>query len=266
MFWKFDNGLVVNGNTFDKSTYECVDAEFGIGELCIPKFKLIICDPPYGEIVDEDWDKEVDYPKWFRHCAEVTDDNATICLWGGVGKKGNRPFIEFACTVEKMFPEWEIYNWITWRKVRAYGTKNKYLFTREECLILVKGNPVFNIPLLDKRRPYQGYNPKYPAKSEFYRRTDVWTDITELLKDKIHPTQKPDKLYEILINTHSNENDLVYDPCAGSLTTMRACRNTNRRFCCIERKREYIDEAFLTGGRKKNGIRPGDSARALKPA
>ena len=32
----------------------------------------------------------------------------------------------------------------------------------------------------------------------------------------IHPTQKPVALFEYLINTYSNENDLVLDNCAGS--------------------------------------------------
>jgi len=48
---------------------------------------------------------------------------------------------------------------------------------------------------------------------------------------KIHPTQKPIKLFKYLIETSTNEGDIVCDPCVGSGTTARAC---------IEMKRQYI--------------------------
>lgn len=240
-----ERGLIITGNAFDKEVMEIVDCEFGKEENNhIAKFPLIICDPPYGDIVDEQWDVS-DYFRWMTHCQSVSQENTTICMWGGIGKLRNRPFLEFAANVETMFPMWTLKNWITWKKRRAYGKKDDYLFVREECLILTRGiDPIFNIPLLDKKRGYAGYNKKYPAKSEFLRRTNVWTDITELFRDKIHPCQKPDKLYQVLIQAHSNPGDTVYDPCAGSLTTMRAAEACGRRFCCVERSSEYIQRAL----------------------
>lgn len=237
------NGLIVRGDAFDKDVQHLVDAEFGVEPGYIPKFNLIICDPPYGDITGESWDKS-DYRTWMRHCDEVSAPDSTIAMWGGIGKPGNRPFLRFASEVEYQFPRWQIKNWVTWGKRRAYGVKDNYLFTREECLILTRGKPYFDIPLLETKRGYAGYNPKYPAKSEFLRRTNVWTDITELFKGKIHPCQKPDRLYEILIRAHAPVGSVVYDPCAGSLTTMRACLNTSRRFCVVEREQKYIDAAL----------------------
>jgi len=55
----------------------------------------------------------------------------------------------------------------------------------------------------------------------------------------IHPTQKPVALFEYLIKTYTNENELVLDNCSGSGTTAIACMNTNRRFICIERDETY---------------------------
>ena len=55
----------------------------------------------------------------------------------------------------------------------------------------------------------------------------------------IHPTQKPVALFEYLIKTYTNENELVLDNCSGSGTTAVACINTNRRFICIERDETY---------------------------
>jgi hypothetical protein len=76
---------------------------------------------------------------------------------------------------------WSLGNHITWSKKRAYGTSWNYLFTREECAYLVNGDAKkprkFTVPLRDEKRSYAGYSAKYPAKSEFYRRTNVWTDV-----------------------------------------------------------------------------------------
>jgi DNA modification methylase len=246
-----DNGLVVWGDAFDSIVIQTVDAQFGDPKHDhASRFVLTICDPPYGEITKEKWDV-AEYAKWFQHCVQASAKDATIALWGGVGKPGNRPFVEFASQVEKRFPGWEIADWITWSKKRAYGKSRNYLFTREECLIIRRGNPTFNIPLLETKRGYAGYNPKYPAKSEYLRRTNVWTDVTEIFQGKIHPTQKPDRLYEILIQTHSNVGDVVYDPCAGSGTTARAAIRLARNFCIVEKKRYYLEVAGFMPIRKQ---------------
>ena len=175
-----------------------------------------------------------------QHLHNAAAQDATICMWGGIGKPHNRPFLRFMAEVEHRFPMWTISNLITWKKRRAYGTASNYLFCREECLILTRGNPVFNIPLLDKKRGYKGFNPKYPAKSEYLRRSNVWSDIPELFANKVHPCQKPDRLYQVLIETHSAPADAVYDPCAGSLVTLRAACETGRRYCCVEQNLSYI--------------------------
>lgn len=205
------------------------------------RFQLIICDPPYGGIVkSKDWDDVAAYAAWYKHCQAVAADNATIVMWGGVGKPGHRPFLEWAAKAEGAGWAGEF---ITWAKKRAYGVRDKYLFTREEAFILRRGKPVFNIPLLEVKRGYAGYNKDYPAKSEYLRRTNVWTDINELFKGKIHPCQKPDRLYEVLVATHSNPGDWVYDPCAGSCVTARACRNLGRNFYLVEKNLAYIHAA-----------------------
>ena len=53
-------------------------------------------------------------------------------------------------------------------------------------------------------------------------------------RSKIHPTEKPLNLFEYLINTSSNENDIILDPCCGSGTTGIACINTNRNYILFD--------------------------------
>ena len=66
--------------------------------------------------------------------------------------------------------------------------------------------------------------------------------IQENMKDKdirIHPTQKPLKLFEMILRDYSNENDLILDCFSGSGTTAIACHNLKRRFICIEKDKDY---------------------------
>lgn len=58
-------------------------------------------------------------------------------------------------------------------------------------------------------------------------------------KNKIHPTQKPVKLFEWLIHRETKENELVLDCFSGSGTTAIACHRLKRRFICIEKDKEY---------------------------
>ena len=60
-------------------------------------------------------------------------------------------------------------------------------------------------------------------------------------KDKLHPTEKPLELFEYLIKTYTDENELVLDNTAGSGTTAIACLNTNRQFIVMEKEQKYYD-------------------------
>tara|TARA_Y100000592_G_scaffold99370_1_gene175154 strand:+ start:1019 stop:2230 length:1212 start_codon:yes stop_codon:yes gene_type:complete len=54
--------------------------------------------------------------------------------------------------------------------------------------------------------------------------------------------------FEFLIDRFSNPQDLIYEPFAGTGTTLLACKNTNRRCIATELKTDYID---LIKGRLK---------------
>ncbi|MCH8325229.1 MAG: site-specific DNA-methyltransferase [Bacteroidetes bacterium] len=57
----------------------------------------------------------------------------------------------------------------------------------------------------------------------------------------LHPTQKPVKLFEYLIKTYTNKNDLVLDTCIGSGTTAVAAKHLKRNFIGIEISEEYCE-------------------------
>jgi len=62
-------------------------------------------------------------------------------------------------------------------------------------------------------------------------------------RSKIHPTEKPLKLFQYLIETSTNPNDLVLDTCIGGGTTAIACINTNRNFIGFELDKNYYNIA-----------------------
>lgn len=206
---------------------------------------LVIADPPYGNIVSDRWDRIATDDKqfaewmfgWTRYLRPLMLEGAALYVWGGVGTPKFRPFYRYLADVENE-TDFGLANHITWSKKRAYGVQHNYLFTREELAYLVLGDikkpRLFNVPLLDTKRGYAGYNAKYPAKSEYFRRTNVWTDITELFCGKVHVAQKPERLHEVLIETHTAPGEWVLDPFAGSGTTGRAARTLGRKFILVE--------------------------------
>lgn len=57
----------------------------------------------------------------------------------------------------------------------------------------------------------------------------------------LHPTQKNFELMEWLVQTYSNEHDMILDPFAGSGTTLAAARKHDRRAIGIEREEKYCE-------------------------
>jgi DNA modification methylase len=72
-------------------------------------------------------------------------------------------------------------------------------------------------------------------------KSSVWR--FSIARGKLHPTMKPLKLMEYLIETSSNQNDTVLDFTMGSGTTGVACKNLNRKFIGIEQDPTYFQIA-----------------------
>ena len=60
---------------------------------------------------------------------------------------------------------------------------------------------------------------------------------------KIHPTQKPVKLLEQLIETFTDKGDVVIDPCAGSGSTLLAAVQCDRRAYGFEIKKGFFKDS-----------------------
>ena len=60
-------------------------------------------------------------------------------------------------------------------------------------------------------------------------------------RSKIHPTEKNHELIKDLILDNSNEGDIIFDPCAGSLAHCLVAKENGRRYVGCELNKEYFD-------------------------
>lgn len=246
-YTKFDDGIVINADCCEPETFEFVKKY-----LDGRKIAAIVTDPPYfinvksleGSV--ETWDRAdsdqqtlANWMKsWTKMWLDLVYNGGAVWIFGGIGIPKCRPFPLFATQIENEL-DLIIVNWITWGKRRGFGTKRNLLFCREEILYCLKGNKneprVFNIPLLSTIRPYSGWSVKYPALSKFYRRSNVWTDINELFRSKVHSSEKPVKLISVPIGISTKKSDIVLDCFGGGGSTALAARELGRKFILIER-------------------------------
>jgi site-specific DNA-methyltransferase (adenine-specific) len=128
--------------------------------------------------------------------------------------------METANSQKSGFKQIRFIEWLKTNPIPLNQSINYLSNCREVALLGVKGGkPTFN-------SKYDTGLYKYP--------------IQTAKKGKRHPTQKNLKLFQDLVQKHSNEGDLVVDTFLGSGTTALACKNTNRRFNGCEISKEYF--------------------------
>lgn len=60
-----------------------------------------------------------------------------------------------------------------------------------------------------------------------------------IIGNKTHPTEKPIELMKLYISNSSNEGDLVFDPFAGTGSTLVAAKELNRKYLGCEKDEKY---------------------------
>lgn len=206
---------------------------------------MILCDLPYGTTACK-WDTVIPFKPLWEQYQRVIKDNGAIVL------TASQPF---SSALVMSNPKWFKYEWI-WEKSKASGYLNSKvmpLVSHENIIVFGKGKVKYN-PQMVSGKPYNkgfGHRPtevygKQIATlvkndtGERYPRT-VQYFVTAEREGKLHPTQKPIALFEYLIRTYTDENDVVLDNCAGSGTTGVACKNTNRNYILIEQEEKYCE-------------------------
>lgn len=103
------------------------------------------------------------------------------------------------------------------------------------------------MPFEELKRIDNKFKSEFPSVFNLWQGGKFKSNVLEYRKDYngYHPTQKPVALLEDLIQTFSNEDDLVVDLTMGSGSTGVACRNTKRNFVGIEKDKNYFDIAEM---------------------
>ena len=178
-------------------------------------FDLCCCDPPYGINCDGGGyglgikPKELDKKNWDNN--KPTEDvfNEIFRISKNQLIFGGNYFTEYLKPTKA---------WIFWDKIGGYKLENNF---SEGELIWTSFKDV--------------------TKKYTFVQQGFINDDKEENKFRFHTTQKPLKLFEMILRDYSNENDLILDCFSGSGTTAIACHNLKRRFICIERDTDYYN-------------------------
>ena len=198
------------------------------------KLDAVITDPPYGVSRKHqlgysnmgrsgmnygEWDYNFDQKKWIRDVSDLLKPGGTIIIfndWKNLGVISEQ--------LEKC--GFIIKDIIRWTKTNPMprNVNRRYVNDCEFAVWAVKeGKPwTFNKP-----------------KDVGYLKPEIITGVVPGGKKRLHPTQKHIEVMEKLIEVHTNENDLVYDPFMGSGTTAVACKNKNRNVIGSEINEKY---------------------------
>lgn len=222
---------------------------------------LIVTDPPYNlstgkklnmsnkeklsgfggdwKITNENWDKMTfeDYfkftTKWLFECKRV------LCNSGGIWVFGSYHNIGIINVVFQKIGL-EILNEIIWYKPNAFPNLSCRRFTasHENILWGHKSN--------EKNRNYCfNYDEMKAITGKQIR--SVWEFSNNKTKEELqfgtHPTQKPLRIINRIIEASSNKQNLILDPFMGSGTTMVVCKQLSRNFIGIEINSEYCEIA-----------------------
>ena len=82
------------------------------------------------------------------------------------------------------------------------------------------------------------------AWTSFNGNAKVWDVVPKSTKDRrLHPTQKPNELYEWLLNRYAKDGDLILDTHVGSASSLIACKETGHKYVGFEISKDYYDKA-----------------------
>lgn len=216
---------------------------------------LLIVDPPYNlsknyngykfnQISDEEYEKYT--INWINKAIPLLKENASVyvcCDWNS------------GIIIGKILSEHLILrNRITWEREKGRGAMKNWKNSSEDIYFATKSDKyTFNLnsvkirrrvlaPYREKGRP-KDWRETSDGKFRDSCPSNFWGDITvpfwSMSENTAHPTQKSEKLMAKLILASSNEGDIVFDPFAGSGSSLVIAKKLGRKFLGVERNSLY---------------------------
>jgi site-specific DNA-methyltransferase (adenine-specific) len=224
---------------------------------------MILADLPYGTTACK-WDIIIPLkPLWKQYKRVIKEDGAIVLT-------ASQPF---TTKIISSNMEWFRYEWIYQKRVASNFVlaKKRPLKEHENILVFYNKQPKYN-PIKEERKgsglerlqnSYHTNSNKGGEVVENIKRNNANQEYTDKKYPSsiqefnnrakgargLHPTQKPVALFEYLIKTYTNENEIVLDNVIGSGTTAVACLKTNRKFIGFEKEEEYYNIALKRIGK-----------------
>jgi DNA modification methylase len=189
---------------------------------------LMVTDPPYGVEYDPAWRNERGISTSRRIGAVKNDDRADwreawALFPGNVAYVWHASLFVHTVAESLVASNFDLRAHIIWAKDRLQLSRGHYHWQHEPCWYAV-------------RKGAQGH------WSGDRKQTTLW-EITHKGQDTatVHGTQKPVACMQRPIINNSVRGDLIYDPFAGSGTTVIAAETTGRRCMALEIDPAYCD-------------------------
>lgn len=212
---------------------------------------MILCDLPYG-ITQCDWDRPIPLDRiWEQYCRVIKDNGAIVLT-------SKQPFTTDLIESNR---KWYRYTLIWLKNICTgfYNAKVMPLQSHEDICVFYKHKPTYN-PQMEygfERKVSKASSKRKCKAAEIYNKSICIQDYdstarypisvlyfeSDKHKMSLHPTQKPVALFEYLIHTYTDPDDVVLDSCIGSGTTAIAAMQAGRRFIGFEKETKYFDIA-----------------------
>ena len=242
---EYNPELHLDENTINNG--DCLELMNGIEDNSID---MILADLPYGT-TQCSWDSIIDLDKLWQQYERVIKDDGAIVL------TASQPFTtELINSNKELFK----YCWYWDKQIPSGMSYCRYQPMRqiEEVVVFGKNKTKYNPQMIKRDKSIKQGGNKYSEtapiqarkenknhkKTYKYKNPITLISFQKIRQGSVHPTQKPVELFEYLIKTYTNEDDVVLDNVSGSGTTAVACKNTNRKYICIEQDKEYYQKSL----------------------
>lgn len=212
---------------------------------------LIVTSPPYNVGIEYNSnDDELNYQnylefseKWMRNCYDWSNTQARFILNIPLDKnKGGQKSVGADITGIAQDVGWKYQSTIVWNEGNisrrtAWGSWMKasapYVIAPVELIVVL---------FKDQWKKTGGSKISDTTRDEFMNWTNgLWTFNGESKKRIGHPAPFPKELPYRAIKLFSYQQDVVFDPFAGSGTTLIVASNTNRRSVGLELDKTYCE-------------------------
>jgi site-specific DNA-methyltransferase (adenine-specific) len=214
------------------------------------KIDMILCDLPFG-ITRNAWDSVLPFDE----------------MWAAYNRISSGPTVLFAAqpfTSALVMSNVKRFKYdLVWRKNKASGHLNakKVPLRAHESILVFYDKLLTYVPQMTEgherahRANRDGANDSsnYGAQvsstyvggqTERYPTSVIdWAVVNNDAASRVHPTQKPVGLCQLLIETYTLSRQRVLDNCMGSGTTGVACAKVGRKFVGIERDKAFFEIA-----------------------